>query len=175
MIVNIDLASHVFLTVTIAAATSPTGFYDESQLDVSTASILNTLTGISSTSCLLRCQRKKDCKYAAVRKLNETDSIKECLQLRNADPGGIIVTLLQEISAPENVSLVPGKFFSLLYWFHTRFILKNICKLNNLQFAMIDDIKHLLDETETNIQNCHAFELIVGDARWSSALPTEAW
>ena len=30
---------------------------------------------------------------------------------------------------------------------------------------MIDDIKHLLDETETNIQNCHAFELIVGDAR----------
>ena len=109
------VASHVFLTVTIAAATSPTGFYDKSQLNVSTSSILNTLTGISSTACLLRCQRKKDCKHAAVRKLNETDTIQDCLQLRNTDPGDIIVTLLQEILAPENVSLVPGKFLSLLY------------------------------------------------------------
>ena len=99
-VIHLLIASYVFFNFILKKVASSGAFYDELHLNISTSSIANTITGISSTVCISRCRRMKECKHAALRKLNTNPQ--ECFLLRNTDPGQVAVTLLKEIVVPGN-------------------------------------------------------------------------
>ena len=100
------LRSYIFLDLIVVMVRS-SGFYNELKMSVSTSSIAKTMKGLSPTTCLSRCRRSKNCLHAALRKLNETTTTTECLQLTDIGAGEIELTLLKEI-------LIPGNFLCSL-------------------------------------------------------------
>ena len=100
---------HLFffnLLVTFTAA----AFYEEEDILISKKSIVNYWTGISKSTCILRCRRHNDCKTPAIYS-------SRCVLLQNSakigvsDEKGISkVTVLKELVL-EKPKELPGKMF----------------------------------------------------------------
>ena len=75
-------------------------FYEEIPMNVSSESIVKSMSGVSATTCVSKCDRSNVCHHAALKR-GRGDAV-DCLHLKNTDPGSLPISLMKQILNPGN-------------------------------------------------------------------------
>ena len=85
----------------ITGSTTAVGsFYEEMPMNISSESIVKSMSGVSGTTCVSRCGRSSVCLHAALKR--GRGSAVDCLHLKDTDPGDVPISLMKQILIPGN-------------------------------------------------------------------------